>query len=191
MKSRCNQIAAVTLLMAGMASAATVDELTVERDGERLEVHSVVRIGVPRDFVYEILLDYDALDELSERFVEAAYVDPGPDGRPRIRTVLEGCVAFFCRMIERVATVDSDPPHSIEAIVIPELSDLSFGRETWLLEEGSAETTLVYDLRMEVEFWIPPLIGPWLIRRDMRKDARKVAEMIESMYAERQTGGAE
>ncbi len=100
-------------------------------------------------------------------------------------------MAFFCRMIERVATVDSDPPHSIEAIVIPELSDLSFGRETWLLEEGSAETTLVYDLRMEVEFWIPPLIGPWLIRRDMRKDARKVAEMIETIYAERQEDGAE
>jgi hypothetical protein len=164
------------------AGAGGVETVTVKRKSGRIFVHSVVTIDAPREFVHETLLDYDALADISERFVYSSYVDPGEDGLPRVHTRLEGCIVFFCRTIERVATIESTAPASIVASVIPSLSNLAFGREIWQLDAEDGVTRLVYDLEMRPDFWVPPLVGPWAIRREMKKDATKVVGMIESLY---------
>ena len=81
--------------------------------------------------------------------------------------------------------LDIDKPDYLRATADPELSDVLYGREEWWLSDVSAgdtkATRIVYDHEVQFDFWVPPVIGPWAIKRALRSDAMKAAERLEDM----------
>ena len=69
----------------------------------------------------------------------------------------------------------------IEAIVDPEKSDFKYSDERWELVERKEKTLLIYEFEMEPAFWIPPLIGPFYIRRALRAGAVDAVDRIEAL----------
>jgi hypothetical protein len=74
--------------------------------------------------------------------------------------------------------------------VEPEQSDFKAGREQWLLEDDPVGTRVSYTHTMQPDFWIPPLLGVWGIRRALEADALSAANRIEAL-ALRQKQGAQ
>jgi hypothetical protein len=163
------------------ASAAELDGLEVSRSEGRIYVHSELTINAPLPVVYDALIDYDRFSELSKRYQESYFVAPAVDGTRRIYTSIKGCVWFFCRTVNRYARLEVVPPTTIKAIAEPEESDVSFGVETWVLTKRGQTTRVVYDHEMEPDFWVPPLLGVWAIRRTLKRDALAAAERIETL----------
>lgn len=169
------------MLAASNIMAAEIERLTVERNGKLINVDASMVIYAPRAVVFTALADYDRFSELSDSYVESRFVEPAEDGTPRIYTKVEGCIWFFCRTIERYARLELSPVDRIVATVEPELSDAEYAREQWDLEDMGETTRIYYKHDLQPNFWVPPGIGLWAIKRVLVNSATKAAERIEKL----------
>lgn len=135
----------------------------------------------PSPEVYDALLEYDKFAELSDSFTESRFIEPAPDGSPRIYTKIEGCILFFCKTVNRYARLELDPKWRITAIAEPELSDAELSIESWELTANGDTTTIDYSHEIKPGFWVPPLIGTLVIRSTVKRSALDAAVRIEEL----------
>lgn len=135
--------------------------------------------------VFQALSDYEHFAELSTRFKESRFLEPAPNGDPRIYTQVEGCVWFFCRTVSRYAQLELIPYVRITATVEPDESDVDYGVESWELTTVRNATRVSYTHEMEPKFWVPPVVGLWAIKRVLNKDALESAKRIEALALEK------
>lgn len=177
-------IALFALSVAG-TMAAELEALEVSRNDGRLYVSSVITLAASPERIFDALTDYDRYAELTRRYRESRFVDSAADGTPRIYTRVEGCVLFFCRSIRRFARLETDRASGrIVARAEPEGSDVRFGLEQWQLEAigdpAGTATRVHYQHELEPRFWVPPVIGVWLIRQELESSALSAAQKIEA-----------
>ena len=58
----------------------------------------------------------------------------------------------------------------IEAVTVPALSDFRRGIYRWQLRGENAATRMRFTAVLEPDFWVPPLIGPWMIKRKLLEE---------------------
>ena len=68
--------------------------------------------------------------------------------------------------------------------MIPERSDTRYSRAQWRLQAEGGGTLLRYELEMEPDFWVPPLIGPPIVKRALRQGGERAAARIERLARE-------
>jgi hypothetical protein len=56
--------------------------------------------------------------------------------------------------------------------------------ESWRFAEHEGGTVVTYELLMEPDFWVPPAIGPYLIKRKLKKDGGRALNRIEVIAQE-------
>ncbi len=171
----------VSYLTSAALSAAEIQSLEVAKKGARVQIDSQMLIAAPRAQVFAALADYERFSELSDRYLESRFIPEDFDGTPRIYTLVEGCVMFFCRTIKRFARLELTPDTLIVALVDAQLSDLEFGHERWELSDVPTGTQVIYRHELEPDFWVPPFIGVWAIKRILSADALRAATRIERM----------
>jgi len=169
--------------------AAEIPVLDVSKKDSRVLVRAELLIDAPPDKVYRALINFNNFSSWSQRFKYSAYLEPAADGRPRARNDIEGCILFFCKTVVRTLTLTLQPSDYIRADADPELSDVVFGREEWWISAGTVTgesvtrvvTKVIYEHEVEFDFWVPPVIGTWAIKRELKKDGLRVARIIEDM----------
>ena len=58
--------------------------------------------------------------------------------------------------------------------------------ESWRFEPEGSGTLVAYDFEFEPKFWIPPLIGSYMLQRKLRDDSVRAINRIEAIAQERQ-----
>jgi len=76
-------------------------------------------------------------------------------------------------------------PCYIAATAIAERSTVHYSRSEWSLYADSDGTTVIYRLEFEPGFWVPPLVGPIVIKRMLLKRGAAAVEAIEAMALRR------
>jgi hypothetical protein len=175
------------LLTTTLAGAAEIRTFRCDREAARYHVVSDTFIDAPVDAVFGVLIDYEHYDRISSVFKESRYLERNPDGSGVVYTKARGCIAFFCTTVERVERLEVVPGVEIVATVIPEQSNARYSRAQWRLEPEGQGTLLHYDLEMEPDFWIPPVIGPPVVRHALKQGGARAAERIEDLA--RASGG--
>jgi hypothetical protein len=93
-------------------------------------------------------------------------------------------VWFFCKTFERHGFVTSEHLKFIEASVDPEKSDFHVSDERWEFREEDDGTVVVYNLVMKPKFFIPPLIGPAIMKRKLKSGGTDALDRIEAVAQE-------
>lgn len=161
--------------------AASIEFVEVREEDGRYTLTSNSIVEAPREAVFEVLTDYDQFVRVSSAFEDSKFLEPEKDGTPRVYTKLQGCVLFFCKVLERVERLTYEAPGSIKTTVIAEESDFKYGISTWELEPVEEGTLVRYQLIMEPDFWIPPLLGPAMIKRKLQSGGADAVGRIESL----------
>ena len=86
--------------------------------------------------------------------------------------------------LERFETLELEPPDRIVTVVIPEQSDVSYGITRWILSASETGTDIRHEMEMEPDFWVPPVIGPFLLKRYLSKGSARAAERVERIALE-------
>ena len=155
------------ILGTGFGIAAQIDAITVTHRDNGFKVEFGAMVDAPAQPVYEVLADYARLGKLSP-VITAINVDVAPTGRgERVRSVLKACVWFFCRQIVQVEDVVELDTNTIVADIVPGAGDFKSGSTLWHLTNEGPRTRLHYEATRVADFWIPPLIGPWAVKRTM------------------------
>lgn len=173
--------AALIVFLALPANGADLRDVTVKYEDDRYHLVSKAWFDASRAALYRVLTDYDRFDEFTSAFVETRNVEPDEHGRPRFFTRMEGCVLLFCKSMRRHGYLLLSPLHEIVAIAYPEGSDFNFSRERWRLEPEGEGTLMIYEFEMEPAFWVPPVIGPFIIKRTLREGGIDAVDRIEAI----------
>jgi hypothetical protein len=162
-------------------SAAEIRFIEVEREDNLYRLKSIAWFDVKSDALYGVLTDYEQFSRFTSAIVESKNLDPDEKGRPRYYTRMEGCVLLWCKSFIRIGHLTLQPTSEIVAITNPEESDFKRSRERWqLIREGDG-TLLVYEFEMVPDFWVPPVIGPFYIKRALASGGERALDRIEAL----------
>ena len=153
--------------------------VTVERSGKRYIVESVSTYDASQAALMHVLLDYDNFHQVSSVFKEARYLEPAADGTKRGYTRVEGCIVFFCQSIERIDRISEHEGPTIVATSEPEPDDFKYSHGSWRFEDNGEHVTIHYRLEMEPGFWVPPLIGPYIMKKKLVDGATDAMQRVE------------
>ncbi len=179
----CRAAALTVLSLAAMhaAEGAELMSVSIEKTGERYLMQSRTLFDASPEDVYRVLADYDRFERISSIFEDVHFIEPDTDGTPRAFTLVKGCVFLFCKTIRRIERLEFKPHTDIVAVVEPEHSDFRYGRTEWRFIPAGKGTEVVYRMEMEPGFWVPPIIGPYMMKRSFRKDAVEALDRIEAL----------
>jgi hypothetical protein len=161
-------------LIAGEIQQATIRH----QDGMYiLKLH--VELAAPYSSVHAIVTNYDKLYRISEVLTETRLLsEPGSKIKKR-RMVIQTCILFFCfntKMVEHVWETEN----TIITKIIPEQSDYKYGKTEWqIIPIDKDRSRIQLYCELEPAFWIPPYIGPFLLKQKMMSEAKKTINRIE------------
>jgi hypothetical protein len=167
--------------------AYSVEALDVTHEGETYSVNFDVRIDADADRARDLLADYRQWPKISRTITETRLLRAFPDGRQRISATLESCIAFiFCTTLRQVK--DLGPAAgvgSFRAELVEGEGDFSSGWELWeIAADAPRSTRLRYRARLVPSFTLPPLVGPWLLKRELRRELLGTAAAVEKLLAD-------
>lgn len=172
---------AVLLLMPAGAAAGDILEASVTHTDGRYDLAIRARIEAPGDAVYRAITDYSNLAAINPDIEVSELLEANPDGVSTVRTVIHVCILVFCKQVEQLQHVTHPDADTIEAVIIPEGSDFRSGFARWQLSSPTAATTeLQFVETFEPDFWVPPVIGPWLIQRKLVREVTETTAYIEA-----------
>ena len=168
------------------AMAADLREFEVERVDGVYTLESIVWFDASVDTVYHVFLDWDLSEQFSSVVVEARNLGSDADGDRGFYTRNRACVLFYCKSVERFGSVEHEPATYIRAIADPERSDFHLSNESWEFAEEGDGTLVHYQLKMQPKFWVPPIIGPYVLKKKMREDGVDTLDRIEAIAKDKE-----
>jgi hypothetical protein len=177
----------LSLAFAGPVFPAEIQDLSLTRHHGRFELLAQAHLDAPVQGIYDVLTDYadDAFARISGIYEESGYAGRDADGTPLVYTFVRGCVLFFCHDMRRVSRLVVRPPNYIRTTALPERSDFKYSVSEWKLEPDGEGADVTYRLVMEPDFFVPPLIGPWVLKKRFREGGLHALERIERLARER------
>ncbi len=180
---RTSLVAVAGLVASSALAAATIESLDVAKHRSRYSFEADTLIDATPESIYAVLVDYDdnRFSRISGAYKESRYLDPAPDGTPIIYTRMEGCLLWYCMNLERTERLVTERPYYIKSEVIPEESNFKFATTEFELEPEGHGTRMTYKLELEPDFWVPPLVGPWYLKRTLSRGGARAVMRIERL----------
>ena len=167
------------------AHAAQVLGVRVTRDGERFLIDMRVSIAAPPSAVFRALQDYSAMTRYNPDLRAVRAEPTAVPGRVRLYTTVRTCVLIFCRTMRQeemmVATTNAQGG-VLEAKLLAHGGAFKAGSGRWAVGPCPADRAMTcMNARIELlpAFWVPPVIGPWVIRRKMEEEAYRTSVGLE------------
>jgi len=169
------------LLFPGQSYSAELRDIQVERNDNYYRLISETWFDVSPEAIYLVFSNYDLFTKFTSAIAESRNVEPDDRGRPQFFSRMEGCVFLWCKSFVRNGFLVLDPFNEIIAISDPEISDFKLSRESWRMTPEDGGTLLIYEFHMIPDFWVPPVIGPYLIKRALKSGGDKAVNRIEAL----------
>ncbi len=168
-------------LWAPAAAAGTIERLETAHDDGRYTVIFEVVLDAPRDKVWRIMTDYEGLPRVSKIITESRVLKQEDANRHRIGVTLKACILFFCKTIKRVVDIEAKPPTEITVTEDPANRHIRYAVERWQVQAEDNRTRLHYTAEVEPNFFIPPLIGPPVVKYFLRREIQLTAIEVEAL----------
>ena len=172
---------AIGFLAPPPASAADIRRLETTRADNRYTLTFEVMLDAERGKVWQIMTDFENLPRLSRAITESHLLITEHTPEHRVSVTFHACVLIFCKTMKKVVDIQTRPQDDIVVTGIPELSDFSYSVEHWQLSAEGAQTLLRYNAEMVPDFFIPPLIGPWLVKAFLEREIQATAIKVEAL----------
>jgi hypothetical protein len=142
-------------------------------------INLVMQMQVPARYVRRVLTDYAHIYRLDPAIVDSKILSSSDAGVVRVRTRIADCIAFFCMEIDRVEDMRELEHGGLQVTTIPTLSSFKSGYGEWKILGMEGRTQVIYKAQMEPDFFIPPLIGSYLVTQKLRQSILSSLAKIE------------
>lgn len=161
------------------AGAASVQEITVARDGQFIVSEANFTVDVPRREVVAAFSSFAELARLNPAILDSHAVAEGHN-RSLVTTRLRDCVAMFCRTVTLAERVEVLADGTIRSEIVPEVGDFTAGHAAWTFEAEGQQTRVTYRSNVKPDFWLPPLLGKRAMRTTLRRQIEASIETLEA-----------
>jgi len=168
----------LALLLAAALPARAVGPivLQVERDGLQLQVRATVDARAPAELCYAVIADFDRLAEFIPD-LQSSRVVSGPGQPLRLRQVGETRLGLSRYAVDVTLALTVDPPRRIDFRRVD--GNLVLMEGSWQVGGDARRCTVDYHAALQPSFWIPPLVGPLIVRRQVERQLAGLLSEIE------------
>lgn len=179
-----------TALLVAPAYAYDLRELSIVRQGADFRVSLDAELAAPAAAVYARLADFAALSDLNPSLRVQALSPATADGHQHLVSQAEFCVLGLCQWLRHSQQVRSrwdGQGGSILAVTEPPpASDFQSGESDWTVSTaGEGRSRLRFESRLRPDFWLAPVLGPWMLERRLREETLITVQRLESQARER------
>lgn len=175
------RLTALWLLTIAVAGAGEVVNVSVDHFEKRYVVEIDARFNASAERLRELLTDFPNLNRINDSIQSSEVLEINSPQHHCVRTEAKVCVAMLCKTIVQVQDVSVLPDGNLLATIRATRSDFSYGVAHWDFWKEHAMTRMRFRSEIEPAFWVPPLIGPWLIRRALQDEALKSVANLERL----------
>jgi hypothetical protein len=164
-------ILATALAPATRVGAFELVAVEADRDGAAFLLRIDASFDATPTQLMAVLTDYNRLHELHPRIIASRLlgaVDTDDADFEEVYSSFEGCVLIFCRRMHRVERVRVQGG-SLFAEDVPGRGSIREGRTHWRFSLHGAGTRLEYEARFVPAFAVPPLVGPTVVARFVKR----------------------
>ena len=179
-KNRVNRSAVLLLALAAVSysMAVEIDDVQISQKGRVYRAQLTFDVTASVDQVASVLTDYEHPNRLTPD-VTGREIVGRQNGVTRVRTEIHSCVVFFCKDITLTQDV-TVVAGAIKADIVPEESDFRPGYLLWSITSGDlGGAHIQYESVIEPDFFIPPLVGGYFMRKRFRQQIFATAENLE------------
>lgn len=173
--------------LAADQGGSIADEVTVSTaraaDGKAIQVGVALALPIRRDVVWEVLNDYENMPRFVPDILATRLVGAGP-GRKRVEIDGIARLLFLDYPTRTILDVLYPPDGSIALNSVA--GNLAVQGVVRVRGDGT-RTRVDYQVRITPEFWLPPLIGDFLIGRQIKRQFEGMAAEMHRRADNRQT----
>lgn len=154
--------------------AAGPIDLHVDRDAGLLRVRATISAAAAPELCYSVIADFDRLADFIPGLRSSRIVSE--PGQPlELRQVGETTLGLSRYTIDVTLALSTETPRQITFKRVA--GNLAVMEGRWQVHGGDAACTIDYLADMQPAFWVPPVIGTLLVRR-------QVAAQLDGLKAE-------
>lgn len=172
----------LALIFAGGADASTIESAEIRFNGPEYHYRFVAHLDADAAAVRAVVTDFSRLARINDD-IEASRILLRYDEHSFKRQLLmKHCILVFCFDINFIERVDFMSNGDISTTVIPGEGNFLRGETVWrikALADGTTQITMEAD--QEPDFFIPPLIGPLLMKRSFMAEIAETTQKIEAL----------
>ena len=160
--------------------AGEIKSATVQYQNGIYSISFEAILAAPQADIFRIVTDYNRLSRLND-MIDTSSLLTQPGHLPAKRKIIiHTCILFYCRQATLVETVNEYNMNTVIAMVVPTESDFEFGESNWqVISLNEQATQLSLTSQLQPKFWIPPVIGPWLIKKKMIRELYVMVDRLE------------
>ncbi|MSR15358.1 MAG: SRPBCC family protein [Gammaproteobacteria bacterium] len=170
----------VTLLVTCALQAATIERTELRFRGRTYHYLFSAHLSANPEAVRAVVSDIERLARLNDNIITSQVLARESPTKIKRRLLLKHCILVFCFDIDFVETLEVLPSGDIATRIIPGAGNFERGETIWRIEAISDTATRVtMEADQEPKFWIPPLIGPLLIKRSFINEVTETLQNLE------------
>ncbi len=175
-------LAALLLAATSMLDAATLDRTELNFKGRAYHYLFSAHLRANPAAVRAIVSDIERLARLNDDIVTSQILSRESDQILTRRLLLKHCILLFCFDIDFIEELEILPSGDIATRIIPGQGNFERGETIWRIEAISdTETRVTMEADQKPDFWIPPLIGPLLIKNSFVDEVTETLNKLESL----------
>jgi hypothetical protein len=161
--------------------AADIRNLEVHEHQGSYSVSFDAWLDAPHESIYAIIADPARWPQLSHTVTASEVVDKLPDDRRTVRLTFQDCILIFCQTIHKHEALQTTADGNIDTLAIPEQSDFSYAHEHWRISAEDQGTRIIYRAEMTPSFYVPPLVGAYILKTKIRSLLLHVTANLETL----------
>lgn len=178
-----HRLGRLLLLVCMPVAAVEVTHCTVEKADNSWSAALVAEFDASPAEVFAAITDYDNLQAINPSIRRSRVIGELPENGRRVDMLVRVCILVFCKDIRRVQDVYPAGDSTVKAQMVAGAGDFLSGAATWRVTAAGAGARLEYRETFRPGFWVPPVIGPWLIKHKLIDEVAVIGK-----YLERGTG---
>ena len=160
-------------------AAAETERAEISFEGHTYQYVFIARMKGDIDAVHAVVTDYDRMQRINDDIIASRVLARYDNGELKRLLKLRHCILVFCFDMDFVERVRESPGH-ITTTMVPEESTFLDGTAHWQLEAlPGGYTRVSVSARQTPRFWIPPVLGPIILKRVFMQEVAETCANIE------------
>jgi len=181
----------IVFTVIGVPARADAGEILEQRGSYREGTYAndvKAEINAPTDSVYLLLTDYDGYTALNPGITESTVLNVTGE-TTTVRFSYRACILIFCRTMKYTMDFSGYRGGPVTGTILPAVSDFSYGFVRWTLRPHGDRSQVHVTSEFRPKFWVPPLIGPYLVKRKLLEEVTTTIRGLEKLSRQRGNAG--
>ncbi|MBF0144849.1 MAG: hypothetical protein HQL84_01320 [Magnetococcales bacterium] len=173
-----------------LGGAVEIERLHVDHKENHYFILASTLVALSPQQVHAGIVDIEHLERLSSDIIDSRLIERKTKNRLIARMNLRSCIMVFClerTLTETVIIKDRE----IAFIITPAKNGFRSGWVRWKLLNSERGTRVLYTSELVPDFWVPPMVGPFLLTGKFRDNTIEVMERLEQQHTPKAKEGME